>query len=153
MFVANPRKRCDLFEFQTQCCFRQEMWWDKFPVREKITHRPQLGLSHQDSQKLQQKVGTEICFDLSLLVCNISKNVSAWPTASLQFFDWSASLLPATSKLFSQCLSSYASGSSFEFFPLTRRVTSGTANSHKSAPTRFAAGTIFFSKKEWRFSQ
>ena len=51
MFVANPGKRCDLFEIQTQCCFPQEMWWDKFLVLQKTTHRPQLGLSHQDSQK------------------------------------------------------------------------------------------------------
>ena len=33
------------------------------------------------------------------------------------------------------------------FFPLTTSATSGTANSNKSAPTRFAAGTIFFLKK------
>ena len=77
MVVANPRKRCYLFEIQSQCCFHQEMWWDKFPVREKTTHRPQLGLSHQDSQKLHQKVGTEKYLDLSILICNISKNVSA----------------------------------------------------------------------------
>ena len=33
------------------------------------------------------------------------------------------------------------------FSPLTTSATSGTANSNKSAPTRFAAGTIYFLKK------
>ena len=49
----------------------------KFLGRERTTNRPQLGLSHQDSQKLQQKVDSENYSDLSLLVCNISKNFSA----------------------------------------------------------------------------
>ena len=48
-----------------------------FFVPEKTTHRPQLGVSHQDSQNLQQNVGTENYLDLSLLICDISKNVSA----------------------------------------------------------------------------
>ena len=75
MFIAKPRKRCDVFEIQTECCFHQEMWWDKFLVREKTTDCPQLGVSHQDSQKLPEKVGTENYLDLSLLISNISKNV------------------------------------------------------------------------------
>ena len=116
MFVSNPHKRCDLFEIQTHCCFHQEMYWDKFFVREKVTHCPQLRLSHQDSQKIQQKVGTENYPNLLVISCNFSKNVSAWPTASPQIFDWNASLFPATSKLISQRLSSYAFGSSFEIF-------------------------------------
>ena len=33
------------------------------------------------------------------------------------------------------------------FFPLTTSATSGTAKSNKSAPTHFAAGTIYFLKK------
>ena len=33
------------------------------------------------------------------------------------------------------------------FFPLTTSATSGTANSNKTAPTRFATGTIYFFKK------
>ena len=39
------------------------------------------------------------------------------------------------------------------FFALTTSATSGTAISNKSAPTRFAAETIYFSRKEWRFSK
>ena len=46
------------------------MYWDKFLVREKTTHRPQLGLSHQDSQKLQQKVGTEKYLDVIINLQN-----------------------------------------------------------------------------------
>ena len=115
-FVANPRKRCTLFQTQTPCCLQQEIWWYKFLVREKITHRPQLGLSHHISKKLQQKVGAENFFDLSSIICKISKNVSACSTASLQMFDCNASLLPATTRFFPQCLSSYAFGSSFEIF-------------------------------------
>ena len=75
MFVANPRLRCDLFEIQTQCCFHQELWWGNFPVYGKIKHRQELGLPHQDSQKLQQKVCTKSCFDLLLLCPNIRENV------------------------------------------------------------------------------
>ena len=77
MSVAKLRKRCDLFEIQTQCCFHQEMWWDNFPAREKTTHCPQIGLSYQDSQKLQRKVRTKNYLDLSTLICKNSKNVSA----------------------------------------------------------------------------
>ena len=33
------------------------------------------------------------------------------------------------------------------FLPLTTSAISGTANSNKSAPTRFAAGTIYLRKK------
>ena len=37
------------------------------------------------------------------------------------------------------------------FLPLTTSAISGTAKSNKSAPTRFAAGTIYLRKK-WNFS-
>ena len=145
MFVAIPRKRCDLFEIQTQCCFHQEMFWDIFFVRENITHRPQLWLPHQGSQNLQQKVGTESFLDLSLLSCNFSKNVSAWPTASLLIFDWKASFLAATSKLFSQCLSSYAFGTSFQIFPSANNIS--YIWHCKIQQMRFPAETICFLKK------
>ena len=40
-----------------------------------------------------------------------------------------------------------------DFLPLTTSAISGTANSNKSVPTRFAAGTIFLRKRELQFSQ
>ena len=39
------------------------------------------------------------------------------------------------------------------FLPLTTSVISGAANSNMSAPTRFAAGTMYLRKMELQFSQ
>ena len=56
-------------------------------------------------------------------------------------FGWNASFsLTTTSKLFRQALPSYTFSSRINIFflPLTTLATSGTENSRKSAPTRFA---------------
>ena len=50
------------------------------------------------------------------------------------------------------CLPTFLAAVLKFFFPLTS-ATSGTANSNTSAPTGFAAGTIYFLRKGKRFSQ
>ena len=55
--------------------------------------------------------------------------------------------LPPPSCFLNVCLSTFLAAVLKFFFPLTLSATSGTANSNKSAPTSFAAGTIFFLKK------
>ena len=55
--------------------------------------------------------------------------------------------LPPTSCFLNVCLPTLLAAV-FKFsFPLTTSATSGAANSNKSAPTRFAARTIYFLKK------
>ena len=61
--------------------------------------------------------------------------------------------LPPPGCFLNVCLPTFLAAVLKFFFPLTTSATSGTASSNKSAPTRFAAGTIYFSGKEWRFSQ
>ena len=55
--------------------------------------------------------------------------------------------LPPSSCFLNVCLPTLLAAVLKFFFPLTTSATSGTANSNKSAPTRFAAGTIYFLKK------
>ena len=50
--------------------------------------------------------------------------------------------LPSPSCFLNVCLPTLLAAVLKIFFPLTTSATSGTANSNKSAPTRFAAGTI-----------
>ena len=61
--------------------------------------------------------------------------------------------LPPPSCFLNVCLPTLLAAVLKVFFVLTSSATSGTANSNKSAPTRFEARTIYFSRKEWRFSQ
>ena len=130
------------------CSFYQDMKWDDFPVLEKTTRCRQLGLSHQGSQKLQEKFGTENYLDLSLLICNFSKNVSVWLTASLKFLtEMLLCCLPLPCCFLNVSLPTLLATVLKFLFPLTTSITSGTANSNTSAPTRFAAGTIFFLRK------
>ena len=83
---------------------------------------------------------------------NVCKNVSPRQTDLFFRFCWIDSAwspFPATTtQLFSQNLSSHILCSCLEilFLPLTTYAVSGTANSNKSAPTRFAAGTIYLRK-------
>ena len=55
--------------------------------------------------------------------------------------------LPRPSFFLSVCLPTLLAAVLNFFFPITTSATSGTANSNKSAPTRFAAGTINFLKR------
>ena len=55
--------------------------------------------------------------------------------------------LPSRSCFLNVCLPTIWAAVLKFFFPLTTSATSGTAKSNKSAPTRFAAGTIYFLKK------
>ena len=55
--------------------------------------------------------------------------------------------LPPPSCFLNVCLPTLLAAVLKFFFPLTISATSATANSDKSAPTRFAAGTIYFLKK------
>ena len=55
--------------------------------------------------------------------------------------------LPPPSYFLNVCLPTLLAAVLKFFFPLTTSATSGTANSNKSAPTRFTAGAIYFLKK------
>ena len=55
--------------------------------------------------------------------------------------------LPPPNCFLNVCLPTLSAAVLNFFVPLTTSGTSGTANSNKSAPTRFTAGTIFFLKK------
>ena len=55
--------------------------------------------------------------------------------------------LPPPSCFLNVCLTTLLAAVLNFFFPPTTSATSGTADSNKSAPTRFAAGTICFLKK------
>ena len=53
-------------------------------------------------------------------------------------------LLPLPKYFLGVCLATFFAAVLKLFLPITTSAISGTANSNKSAPTRFAAGTIFF---------
>ena len=55
--------------------------------------------------------------------------------------------LPPPNCFLNVCLPTFLAAVLKFFFPLTTSATSGTAKSNKSAPPRFAAGTIYFLKK------
>ena len=55
-------------------------------------------------------------------------------------------LLPSPNFFFRVCFPTLFAAVSKFFLPLTTSAISGTANSNKSAPTRFAAGTIYLRK-------
>ena len=55
--------------------------------------------------------------------------------------------LPIPSYFLKVCLPTLLAAVLKIFFPLTTSATCGAANSNKSAPTRFAAGMIYFLKK------
>ena len=90
-----------------------------------------MGLSHQDFQKLPQKVGTENYS--TWLKRNVCKTVSSRPTDLLCRFCWNdsaCSLFPATSRLpaapftqlFSQSLSSHTLCSCLEILSTTNNL-------------------------------
>ncbi len=56
-------------------------------------------------------------------------------------------LLPQPNCFLKVCLATLFAAVWIFFLPLTTSAISGTANSNKSAPTRFAAGTIYFTQK------
>ena len=56
--------------------------------------------------------------------------------------------LPPPCSFLNVCLPTVLAAVFKFFFPLTTSATSGTANFKKSAPTRFAAGTIYVLEKE-----
>ena len=124
--------------------------WERSLVHDTTRHRQLLGLSIRDFQKLPKKVGNEnyskwlmrnvckmshrdrlICFAgfvgmtlLAVLFLLLLPN--CFVTVRLP------TLLAAVLKL---------------FLPLTTSAVSGAANSNMSAPTRFAAGTVYLRKK------
>ena len=55
--------------------------------------------------------------------------------------------LPSPNCFFRVCFPTLFAAALKFFLPLTTSAVSGTANSNKSAPTRFAAGTIYLRKK------
>ena len=55
-------------------------------------------------------------------------------------------LLPSPNCIFRVCFPTHFAAVLKFFIPLTTSAISGTANSNKSAPTRFAAGTIYLRK-------
>ena len=62
-------------------------------------------------------------------------------------------LLPLPNCFFRVCFPTLFAAVLKFFLPLTTSAISGIANSNKSAPTRFAAGTIYLRKMELQFSQ
>ena len=62
-------------------------------------------------------------------------------------------LLPSPNCFFGVCFPTLFAAVLKFFLPLTTSAISGTENSNKSTPTRFAAGTIYLRKMELQFSQ
>ena len=62
-------------------------------------------------------------------------------------------LLPLPNCFLRVCLPTLFAAVLMFFLPLTTSAISGTANSNKSAPRRFATGTIYLRKNELQFSE
>ena len=61
--------------------------------------------------------------------------------------------LPSPNCLFRVCFPTLFAADLKDFLPLKNSPVSGAANSNKSAPTRFAAGSTYYAKMELQFSQ
>ena len=87
--------------------------------------------------------------DLSILICIIIKMSLRDRLLSFKILiGMLLFCLPPPGCFLNVCLPTLLAAVLKFFFPLTTSATSGTANSNKSVPTRFAAGTVYFLKKE-----